>query len=109
MATRIILVDDLDGGDADETVTFGWRGRQYEIDLNAANAEKLGEILVGYIEAGRPANARAKRAYSKQGDASLTKRQRAAIRTWAVGQGHEVGDRGRISAGLIAMYRAAHG
>jgi nucleoid-associated protein Lsr2 len=28
------LIDDLDGGKAAETVTFGLDGRTYEIDLN---------------------------------------------------------------------------
>ena len=31
---QIILEDDLDGGDATETVTFGLDGVTYEIDLN---------------------------------------------------------------------------
>ncbi|MBN9328662.1 MAG: Lsr2 family protein, partial [Cellulomonas sp.] len=30
---QVILVDDLDGGTADETVTFGLDGVSYEIDL----------------------------------------------------------------------------
>ena len=36
--TIVSLVDDLDGSDADQTVTFGIDGRSYEIDLSAANA-----------------------------------------------------------------------
>ena len=43
--TIVSLVDDLDGSDADQTVTFGIDGRSYEIDLSAANAE--GHRLVG--------------------------------------------------------------
>ena len=35
---KIILVDDLDGGSADETVRFGLDGVSYEIDLSADNA-----------------------------------------------------------------------
>src|SRR5690242_8640106 len=39
MAQRVnvVLVDDLDGSDATETVSFGLDGAQYEIDLSAAN------------------------------------------------------------------------
>ena len=32
---QIILEDDYDGGDADETVSFGLDGVEYEIDLSA--------------------------------------------------------------------------
>jgi hypothetical protein len=35
------LIDDLDKGEADETVKFGLDGVQYEIDLSAKNAAKL--------------------------------------------------------------------
>ena len=38
---EIRLVDDLDGAVADETVEFGVDGKNYEIDLSTANAEKL--------------------------------------------------------------------
>ena len=37
---EIRLVDDLDGEVADETVEFGVDGKNYEIDLSKANAEK---------------------------------------------------------------------
>ena len=42
-SVQIILEDDLEGGPAEETVQFGLDGRQYEIDLSTANAEKLRE------------------------------------------------------------------
>lgn len=36
--TVVILSDDLDGSDANETITFGLDGSEYEIDLNEAHA-----------------------------------------------------------------------
>ena len=42
---NIVLVDDLDGTEATETVTFGLDGTTYEIDLNDANAAALREAL----------------------------------------------------------------
>ena len=36
--TTIETVDDLDGGLADERVTFAFDGVTYELDLSAANA-----------------------------------------------------------------------
>ena len=43
MAQRVVvtLSDDIDGGEAAETVAFGLDGKSYEIDLNPANAKKL--------------------------------------------------------------------
>ena len=46
---NIVLVDDLDGTEATETVTFGLDGTTYEIDLNDANAAALREALSGYV------------------------------------------------------------
>ena len=36
--TVVVLEDDLDGGPADETVTFALDGVSYEIDLSSSNA-----------------------------------------------------------------------
>jgi nucleoid-associated protein Lsr2 len=35
---QVLLVDDLDGSEATETVTFGLDGVAYEIDLSSGNA-----------------------------------------------------------------------
>jgi len=55
MAKTVIvkLTDDIDGGDADETVQFSLDGTAYEIDVSAANAASLREVLRPYIEKGR--------------------------------------------------------
>ena len=53
---HITLEDDLDGGDAAETVAFGLDGRTYEIDLNAKNAKALRDALAKYVAAGRRAS-----------------------------------------------------
>ena len=48
---NVVLVDDLDGTPAEETVTFGLDGISYEIDLTAENAARLRDSLRGV---GRP-------------------------------------------------------
>jgi hypothetical protein len=55
MAKTVIvkLTDDIDGGDADETVQFALDGKAYEVDLSAANASKLRAALKPYIDSGR--------------------------------------------------------
>ena len=47
MATRIetTLIDDVDGGTADETVRFGLDGTSYEIDPSTAKAAELRKNL----------------------------------------------------------------
>jgi hypothetical protein len=56
MAKTVIvkLTDDLDGGDADETVTFALDGRSYELDVSSANAARLREAFRPFIEKARP-------------------------------------------------------
>lgn len=51
--TFIKLIDDLDGGDAHETVTFALDGTPYEIDLSDDNAAQLREALTKYVVKGR--------------------------------------------------------
>ena len=64
MAQTVIvkLTDDIDGGDAEETVVFGVDGKTYEIDLNKKNAAALRKALAPYVDkarsAGRPSAAR---------------------------------------------------
>ena len=113
MAQRVnvVLVDDLDGSDATETVSFGLDGAQYEIDLSAGNADKLREALALYIGHGRRAGGR-KRTGSKpatSGRASATGGPTAAeIRAWERENGHDVPERGRVSAEVREAYAAAH-
>ena len=106
---NIVLVDDLDGTEAEETVTFGLDGTTYEIDLNAANAQALREALSGYVgharkvSAGRRGSGR-RTSSSGSGAGGNTK----AVREWAKSQGMEVSERGRISADVQQAYDAAH-
>ena len=51
--TRVRLVDDLDGSEADESISFALDGLALEIDLSNDNAEKLRGIFGPYIAAAR--------------------------------------------------------
>ena len=55
MAKTVIvkLIDDLDGGDADETVSFALDGRSYEIDVSVANVARLRDALKPFVEKAR--------------------------------------------------------
>ena len=55
MAREVIekLIDDLDGSEATETVTFGLDGTTYEIDLNKKNTAALRKAIEPYVKAAR--------------------------------------------------------
>jgi hypothetical protein len=101
----IVLEDDIDGSDADETVTFALDGTTYEIDLSAKNAAKLRDALAPYIgHARRTAGRRS----SGRSSSRSAKRDVADIRAWAKANGYKVSERGRISAEVQAAYDKAH-
>lgn len=103
---QVLLVDDLDGSQADETVTFGLDGVSYEIDLSTGNADKLRSELAQYVEHARKAvTAPARRRRSRTGTG---REQSAQIREWAKAHGKKISERGRIPADILAEYEAAH-
>src|SRR2546427_11117954 len=50
---QTLFIDDIDGSEAEGTVRFALDGADYEIDLNANNAEALRKALSRYVEAAR--------------------------------------------------------
>ena len=48
--TVVQLIDDLDGGEANESVSFGLDGVEYTIDLWDENAKKLRESMGAFVE-----------------------------------------------------------
>lgn len=110
MAQKIqtLLIDDLDGGEADETLTFAFEGVQYEIDLASKNADKMRKVLGAYVAAGRRVGGRiskGKPASKSNGGNPDT----AKIREWAMKSGYEINGRGRIPATVVGAYEKAHG
>ncbi|MET8556118.1 Lsr2 family protein [Streptomyces sp. NPDC004959] len=104
---QVLLVDDLDGGEADETVTFALDGKSYEIDLTTANADKLRGLLEDYIKSGRRTGGRGG-ARAKARSSAGSSEETAAIRAWAKEQGLDVNDRGRVSRAVRQAYEDAH-
>ena len=105
---NIVLVDDLDGTEATETVTFGLDGTTYEIDLNDANAAALREALSGYVGHARKVTGGSRRARKAAGSSSSSSSNTKDVREWAKAQGMDVSERGRISADVQQAYDAAH-
>ncbi|MET8473947.1 Lsr2 family protein [Streptomyces sp. NPDC006422] len=106
MAQRVVvtLFDDIDGGEATETVAFGLDGSSYEIDLNKANAHQLREALAPYLEAGRKQSSRTGKAYKR----TEVGPDPAAVRAWARSNDFEVPPRGRIPKRVYEAFAAAN-
>jgi Lsr2 len=103
----VLLVDDIDGSEAKETISLSLDGTRYEIDLNSEHAQELRGQLERYVKAarkvtgssGRPARVRRASADDKNKE----------VRDWARNQGLEVNERGRIPAHIVAKYEAENG
>ena len=108
--TQIIWVDDVDGSEATETVTFGLDGVTYEIDLSDDNAAGLREGLASWIGNARKVGGRSA-ARTRTGGrqrASGGKADLGAVRGWARENGFTISDRGRVSKEVLEAYTAAH-
>jgi len=103
---QVLLVDDLDGSEADGTVRFGLDGAEYEIDLNAEHARALRDALSRYVQAARRAGGGARRP-ARGGRRAAGGVDSTEVREWAKAQGIEVKDRGRVPAELVARFKAA--
>ncbi|MFR9806967.1 histone-like nucleoid-structuring protein Lsr2 [Pseudonocardia sp. RS010] len=103
--TNITLVDDLDGGRADETVTFTLDGRQFEIDLSEQHASELREAFAPFVGAARRASSGAgRRNYARVSAPGKTREENAAIREWALAAGFQISERGRIPSHVREAY-----
>lgn len=109
---EVRLVDDLDGTEANQTVTFCLDGTEYEIDLSGPHATELRQALDTYIESGRKLGRSTVQRGRRTPSTPTTKANREqsqAIRDWAKRKGLEVSDRGRISQEIVERYRAEAG
>jgi len=108
--TIVQLIDDIDGGPADETVQFSIDGNAYEIDLNARNAARLRDAIAPFVGGARRASRAGSSAYStpRRRPARGDREQTQAIREWARSNGHKIGEKGRIPATILEAYHAAN-
>ena len=110
MAQRVnvVLVDDLDGSDASETVNFALDGVDYEIDLSDKHAGELRNAVSLYVGHGRRTGGRRKSGKRTAAPASGGGASAADIRAWARENGWDVPERGRVSADVREAYAAAN-
>lgn len=120
---QVLLVDDIDGSTAEETVTFSLDGVGYEIDLTADHAAELRESFSRWVGHARKTGSGSRSGgrqgrggggggggdrSRRSGSSSSSSGDATAIREWARENGYEVSERGRISADVRAAYEAAH-
>jgi hypothetical protein len=109
---QVILVCDLHEGEVEgtETITFGLDGSSYEIDVCDAHGRELRDAYAPFVgaarRAGRGAGGGQRRSRGSRAGGGAN--DVAQIREWARGNGHQVSERGRISATVRAAYDAAH-
>ena len=106
---QVVLIDDIDGGEAKETVTFGLDGATYEIDLSDRNAAQLRDALAHWVGNARRVSGRSSRPTGRRGGgSSSSSTDTTAVRAWAKENGYKVSERGRIASEVQEAYAAAH-
>lgn len=129
--TIVRLTDDIDGSEAAESVIFGFRGVDYEIDLSEKNLRGMEKAFAKWIDHGRvvvvdgtegtdgaaavavetapaPAPAPARRSTRARRTTKAQAKDPAAIREWAKANGFNVSSRGRISSEIQQAFEAAN-
>jgi hypothetical protein len=109
--TTVALIDDIDGGKAAETVSFGLDGSIYEIDLSKKNATALRKALGEFTASARKVRAGKAAAAAKvtRSTAAPARVDARAVREWAQEQGIAVSARGRVPSDVVEKYQAAVG
>jgi hypothetical protein len=119
---QVLITCDLDEEEVEaaETVTFGYNGAAYELEMCQQHLDEFNNWIGEYVAAARRVGnaGRSRRAAST---APATRRRPSrgprpsrsgdlgAIREWARANGYAVSDRGRISREVREAYEAANG
>lgn len=105
--TIVHLIDDLDGGEGDESIEYTFDGIDYEIDLSTEHAADLRECLAPYLAVSR-------RKYTPRAQsaapAAMNGRRKdlGDVRAWANENGYTVSSRGRIPTTVLEAYDRVH-
>jgi hypothetical protein len=101
--THVVVTDDITGAEGATTYTFQVGKEAWEIDL--ADPAPLYEALQPFIAAGRKVSSRRAGRVSERN----THAESSRIRAWAVENGYEISERGRVPAAVREAYEAAKG
>jgi hypothetical protein len=117
----LVLLQTGEKVEADETVEYALDGQSFSIDLTAANAEMFRENMKAIVDAStqvvpkRPSGKKAATAGTTAPPVARTAKKTAKgtndetqkIRTWALANGFEISERGRLAAEVKDAYYAA--
>lgn len=104
MTKRTIYESDLSGESHAIATRVGFDNSWYEVDLTPEEQYALRAVLEAYFAVGRRVVATGKRRQVPD----TTPEEREEIRAWALEQGFEFADRGRIPKRIMAAYDKAH-
>lgn len=112
MAQKVIvqIFDDLTGEADAELVHFAINGTEYEIDLTLENRDALFALLDPYTQAARTLSGKkSKKVAGKKQKVEIVTdvADPVAIRAWAVENGYEINERGRIPRAIVDAYNAS--
>jgi hypothetical protein len=109
---EVRLVDDIDGGPAEESVAFAVDGVGYEIDLSVKHAKELRAALDTFVSCARRVGRGGLSTPSRSRATVPARNDRAqnkAIRDWAKRKKIDLSERGRIPRTIIEQYEAEAG
>lgn len=104
------LIDDIDGSEAVETVSFALDGMSFEIDLSEANATELRGVLADFVAKARRTGGRAVRGRGAasvapaRGNQARHRARMRLVREWARVNGFTLSARGRIPVKVLEAY-----
>jgi Lsr2 len=86
-----------------QTVTFGYGGGTYELELCSKHRKPLADLLTELVGSARKVGASRARPRAQQRPV-IHRKDNAEIRAWAATNSIKVSERGRISASVIEQY-----
>jgi len=107
---RTILISDLSGDEVEsggESISFGYKGVDYTIDLTAKEAAGFDKAIAMYVEHARKGG-RGRPGRPSSGAAGHHAERIGNMKKWAAEQGIDYPKRGRLPKSLIEAYDAAH-
>lgn len=109
---KYVLVDDIDGSDADVTVEFMFENHNYTIDLSDKNHEAFVRAMTTWIASATPAAPGREVIHGRRNPARKQPNdptQNRAVRDWAAKRGIKVPQRGRIRDDVRERFNAEAG
>ena len=111
--TQVMLTCDVHDGiaEAAETVDFTVEGATYECELcepHLAEFREAMEIWSSHSRPTRVSSGTRRAGRSRRRGEAVNRPSAKDVRTWALSQGLDVADRGRLPAELLSAYEAAH-